>query len=339
MSEHTITVESGKSVRLLTEGKYCDENILVTATGGDTEDAWDEGYNEGYSQGYENGLDEGYSDGYDDGNNDGYDIGYAEGLATSYDKGYDDGYDEGWLDGNDDGYDEGYNRGYDNAIDVVCPIIEETGDAIVCFPMDYVSVVNHEDDAVTVTRCGKNLFDANNYVVCDLYPPSANYPFEAIDNRSVLVEVKPNTTYTINCFLPTSLRLGTSVDYPVSGGAISVYVSRSARAIQPITVTTGPNDKWMVVQLITNTEVSQGYTLENNVKALQIEYGRVSTPYAQYIGETFTIGSEEEKSIDALDGPNCLTTDHGVIEVTGRANPNELLDYVTNEIITLGAYI
>lgn len=34
MSTHNITVESGKSVRLLTAGKYCDRDIIVTATGG-----------------------------------------------------------------------------------------------------------------------------------------------------------------------------------------------------------------------------------------------------------------------------------------------------------------
>lgn len=36
MSEHKITVEGGTSVRLPTAGKYCDRDIVVTATGGDT---------------------------------------------------------------------------------------------------------------------------------------------------------------------------------------------------------------------------------------------------------------------------------------------------------------
>lgn len=31
---HNITVESGTSVRLPTSGKYCDRDIVVTATGG-----------------------------------------------------------------------------------------------------------------------------------------------------------------------------------------------------------------------------------------------------------------------------------------------------------------
>lgn len=36
---HKIMVEGGKSVRLLTKGKYCDRDIVVTATGVDTSDA------------------------------------------------------------------------------------------------------------------------------------------------------------------------------------------------------------------------------------------------------------------------------------------------------------
>lgn len=41
MSEHKITVEGGTSTRLLTAGKYCDRDIIVTAEGGglDTSDA------------------------------------------------------------------------------------------------------------------------------------------------------------------------------------------------------------------------------------------------------------------------------------------------------------
>ena len=34
MSEHNITIEGGTSVRLPTAGKYCDRDIIITATGG-----------------------------------------------------------------------------------------------------------------------------------------------------------------------------------------------------------------------------------------------------------------------------------------------------------------
>lgn len=38
MSEHNITIEGGTSKRLLTAGKYCDRDIVVTAEGGGTND-------------------------------------------------------------------------------------------------------------------------------------------------------------------------------------------------------------------------------------------------------------------------------------------------------------
>ena len=49
MSEFNIEVEGGKSVRLPTAGKYCDRDIVVTATGGGGSS--EEDYNRGYEDG------------------------------------------------------------------------------------------------------------------------------------------------------------------------------------------------------------------------------------------------------------------------------------------------
>ena len=48
MSEFNIEVEGGKAVRLPTAGKYCDRDIVVTATGGGPNE---EDYNKGYADG------------------------------------------------------------------------------------------------------------------------------------------------------------------------------------------------------------------------------------------------------------------------------------------------
>ena len=54
MSEHNIEVESGKSLRLKTAGKYCDRDVVVTATGGgDTEAAYQEGLADGKQAEYD----------------------------------------------------------------------------------------------------------------------------------------------------------------------------------------------------------------------------------------------------------------------------------------------
>ena len=38
MSEHNITIEGGTSVKLKTEGKYCDRDIIVTAIKNDVQE-------------------------------------------------------------------------------------------------------------------------------------------------------------------------------------------------------------------------------------------------------------------------------------------------------------
>ena len=55
MSEFAIEVEGGKSVRLKTAGKYCDRNIVVTATGGggDTDAAYQQGVVDGKQAEYD----------------------------------------------------------------------------------------------------------------------------------------------------------------------------------------------------------------------------------------------------------------------------------------------
>ena len=55
MSEINITIPGGTSKRLLTEGKLCDKNIVVTAEGGSVDDRYDEGYEDGRNQGYGEG--------------------------------------------------------------------------------------------------------------------------------------------------------------------------------------------------------------------------------------------------------------------------------------------
>lgn len=50
MSEHNITIEGGTSVRLPTAGKYCDRDIVITATGGGGTGGGDTDFPEGYKR-------------------------------------------------------------------------------------------------------------------------------------------------------------------------------------------------------------------------------------------------------------------------------------------------
>ena len=50
---HNITVEGGKTVKLLTAGKYCDQDIIVTAEGSNTDEAYETGYAAGAQSEYD----------------------------------------------------------------------------------------------------------------------------------------------------------------------------------------------------------------------------------------------------------------------------------------------
>lgn len=73
MSDIRVTVESGKTKRLLTKGKLCDKNIVVTAEGGSVDDRYDEGYDDGKQAQYD-----GFWDTYQqNGNRTAYRYGFA----------------------------------------------------------------------------------------------------------------------------------------------------------------------------------------------------------------------------------------------------------------------
>jgi hypothetical protein len=61
MSDINITIPGGASKRLLTKGKLCDKNIVVTAQGG--ADRYEEGYQKGYDEGNAEGIKEGIEEG------------------------------------------------------------------------------------------------------------------------------------------------------------------------------------------------------------------------------------------------------------------------------------
>ena len=155
----------------------------------------------------------------------------------------------------------------------------------------------------------------------------------------MVVSIKPNTTYTVTCNEPTLIRLATSVNYPASGGAISVYEYRSGSKVEPLTITTGNDDKWLLMQLLVNADATNGYTLEKCVESLQLELGSTATYYEPYNSETFAIDSGKPVEIVALEGVNSLFADNGAITVRCRLDAAAMYDYITNEIISLGADI
>lgn len=105
MAKIEITLDAGRSTTLLTKGKLCDKNIVVTA--GDNYDA-------GFTAGYENGEEDGYTDGFNDGTNYGYKMGKDDGYSDGKIEGIEQGLTQGIADGKQQAYDEFWDAFQDN---------------------------------------------------------------------------------------------------------------------------------------------------------------------------------------------------------------------------------
>lgn len=151
---------------------------------------------------------------------------------------------------------------------------------------DYPQAVQTVTGAQTVTVCGKNLFDKDNYNLLEAYWGGTStemiaYPGGAV---SVYIKAKPNTTYTASKTLGTRFRLATTVDLPQGGTVITnKIVGDSATSL---TITTGPNDKYLSVFL---KQANESATLASVLATLQIEQGSTVTTYEPYQGQSYTI--------------------------------------------------
>ena len=136
---------------------------------------------------------------------------------------------------------------------------------------------------------GKNLFDKNNLTRIPGYFPDSNsqWTYAAL-GYSIRIPCQPNTTYTArytgnSTQAVLSFASTWSDDVPTSGqGSVGVTSStrqNSPTINTPITLTTGANDKWLIVAY--NVAEPQNSDMAEH---LQIEQGSTATAYEPYVG-------------------------------------------------------
>ena len=301
----------------------------------------------------------------------------AENQQRVYDKGYDKGYFDGEDEGYTEGYTRGYDNAiYDicpefeergNA--VMCfPMDEMKVEAFLDVGV-----------TATVTRCGKNILDVQNTGVYHNNAVSQSKVVTVTETGLRLEALKEITSYGNRCgfYLGTVKELaGKTITVSCdcipykSGGTLQIDIFGTDKTPTPVgkdpsynnggyigatgttqlftysqgkscTYTITGEENWEYIGIsfrYLSNDVAIGDWVEFN--DVQVEYAPVATSYEPYIGETFAITDGETIHIPALDGVNCLTIDNdGIIEVSGFANARALLDYVTTEIISLGADI
>lgn len=159
-------------------------------------------------------------------------------------------------------------------------------------------------DLVQSATTGKNLFDKDNANIITAYiGDSYNWTFSgsAICYR---INCKPNTSYTISCANSNETIFRGSVtdseDIPTSGNNLSIYSTVRRTNNSPITVNTGANAKYVLVQL-SNTQYL------TSLETLQVEEGSSVTSYEPYTGGIPSPNPDYPQDINVVEGRQVIT--------------------------------
>lgn len=77
--------------------------------------------------------------------------------------------------------------------------------------------------------------------------------------RLLILSCKPNSTYTMWNMLPSTKRIGTFVNEPLPNAVATNYAWTDTISLDPLEVTSGPNDKYLIVQFLTDNDTSLDY--------------------------------------------------------------------------------
>ncbi len=138
----------------------------------------------------------------------------------------------------------------------------------------------------TIHNTSPNLFDKNNLTRIYGYFPSSGSDWTYVTaGYSIRIPCQPSTTYTAryngnSSQVVLSFASTGSDEIPLGGSRVACTNSirqNNPTIDTPITFTTGPNDKWLIVQY--NVNEPQNTDMANN---LQVEIGSTATPYVPY---------------------------------------------------------
>ena len=205
---------------------------------------------------------------------------------------------------------------------------------------------------VTVTRCGKNLFDINNPTYAALskantaFLPtikdgviSFNTYYAQRGGSGFVIPVEPNTTITIS-FDSVGSDYWTeimAVESILDNVAINIYKYPQFKNITKYTLTQRA-DKHYILFILDG--VNGYYTAK--IKNLQIEFGSTATPYEPYQGQTYTpTATGEVVGVTSLYPTTTLMTyTKGVIiEAEYNRDINKAFAEMQQAILSLGGNV
>lgn len=178
--------------------------------------------------------------------------------------------------------------------------------------------------ATTITRCGKNLcslgtqtFDVYKAFTNGVILPAGNYHFSA--------KVETTDTYSTSLlvsFFSMDRSRQLASKYPVhTSGTINFAFTLSE-----------PTNR---IYLYASSSAQSAANDTATYSDIQIVPGSAKSAFEPFSGGTFNPGD----TIPALPGVNTIYADVGEVTVTGRADPNAIINKLTNAIIALGGNI
>lgn len=135
----------------------------------------------------------------------------------------------------------------------------------------------HGYDAPWPAGCGANVF--GDYTVAErlyLTVGGGSAVVNSINaaDRSILVPCEGSALYTVTVGIDTTVRLASFPADPARGDSSTTYADGGTlEAGTPVSLSTGPEDRVLFLQLLTNTEIGSGLTLEDALAGLRIVKG------------------------------------------------------------------
>lgn len=246
-----------------------------------------------------------------------------------------------------------YKHSVISTIDDICPAFSESGSVVTCEPLEgYPLKVTSDETATKITQCGKNLVaypytektkTMNGITFTNNGDGSITINGTATDTATFFFAnkkawcVKPGVSYVGKLHKLSGSYSGVeapawAVNYYSYSGA-SYYLGWLWVAVGSPHSLPCPNSLNSMAAYIV---VKAGVTCNNYMVKPQLEAGTVATEYEPYKeSKTFAPG----KTIPAISGLNTLYADSGDITVTGRADPNVVIERLTQKIIDLGGTV
>ena len=183
------------------------------------------------------------------------------------------------------------------------PKVSQTGEEIALngtynAPM----VLSPKGNTEQTTYTGKNLFDKTGSVYNWLIKNDTQVITSNSNEKCVIINVKPNTTYTISKIATNRLRVGEYPTFPEVGITLNNYQINDTGTT--LTTTTLSTTNYLVIEIVNVS--NETYNLQDTLDSLQVETGSIATSYEPYCGATPSPNPDYPQDIKVVKGNNTI---------------------------------